>query len=72
LSKHINNVWAIAISPNGRILASASLDDTARLWNLDNGQSISLPLQHAYPHPFSWTVSFLVHAVSGRKHGSKG
>jgi WD40 repeat protein len=37
----------IAISPNDRILASASFDDTVRLWNLDNNQPISSPLQHA-------------------------
>ncbi|KAG1905058.1 quinon protein alcohol dehydrogenase-like superfamily [Suillus fuscotomentosus] len=33
-------VDSIAISPNGRILASASWDKTARLWNLDNNQPI--------------------------------
>jgi WD40 repeat protein len=36
----------IAISPNGRILASASLDNTAQLWNLENSQPIGWPLQH--------------------------
>jgi WD40 repeat protein len=40
-------VISIAISPNGRILASASYDHTARIWNLDNNQPISSPLQHA-------------------------
>ena len=42
-----NAVYGIAISPNGRILASASFDKTARLWNLENGQPIGSPLQHA-------------------------
>ncbi|KAG2038546.1 hypothetical protein BDR03DRAFT_298835 [Suillus americanus] len=32
---------------NGRILASASYDDTAQLWNLGNNQCISSPLHHA-------------------------
>jgi WD40 repeat protein len=32
----------------GRILASASWDNTAQLWNLENGQPISSPLQHAH------------------------
>ncbi|KAG2738573.1 WD40 repeat-like protein, partial [Suillus brevipes Sb2] len=36
----------IAISPNGRILASASADSTARLWNFENSQPISSPLHH--------------------------
>jgi WD40 repeat protein len=55
LTKHTDYVRAIAISPNGRILASASHDGTARLWNLENGQPISSPLQHARldtVHPF--------------------
>jgi len=41
-----NCIHAIAISPNGRILASASFDQTARLWNLESGQPISSALQH--------------------------
>ncbi|KAG1839340.1 WD40-repeat-containing domain protein [Suillus subalutaceus] len=49
LVEHTSWVTAIAISPNDRILASASDDKTARLWNLDNGQPISSPLQHAQP-----------------------
>ncbi|KAG2065775.1 WD40 repeat-like protein [Suillus decipiens] len=40
-------VESVAVSPNGRILAGAGWDRTARLWNLDNNQPISSPLQHA-------------------------
>ena len=40
LTAHTEDVNSIAISPNGRILASTSWDNTARLWNLENGQSI--------------------------------
>ncbi|OAX32151.1 WD40 repeat-like protein, partial [Rhizopogon vinicolor AM-OR11-026] len=47
LTGHTHFVYDIAISPNGRILASASWDNTARLWNLDNGQPIASSLQHA-------------------------
>jgi WD40 repeat protein len=46
LTGHTLWVYRIAISPNGRILASVSADQTARLWNLENGQSIGSPLQH--------------------------
>jgi WD40 repeat protein len=49
LDEHTNPprpVYAIAISQNGRILASV-YDHTARLWNLENGQPISSPIQHA-------------------------
>ena len=45
-TEHRHCIHAIAISPNGRILASASVDQTARLWNLENGQPISSPIQH--------------------------
>jgi len=42
------SIRAIAISPNGCILASASFNyNTARLWNLENDQPIGSPLQHA-------------------------
>ncbi|KAG1869677.1 quinon protein alcohol dehydrogenase-like superfamily [Suillus tomentosus] len=44
LDGHTEYVSSIAISPNGRILASASSDHTAQLWNLDNNQPISSPL----------------------------
>jgi len=47
LTEQVIAIRAIAISPNDRILASASYDNTARLWNLENDQPISLPLQHA-------------------------
>jgi len=46
LKEHTDAVIAIAISPNGRILASASSDKTVRLWNLENGHLIASPLQH--------------------------
>jgi len=44
--RHTDVVHGIALSPNGRILASVSWDRTARLWNLENGQPIGTPLKH--------------------------
>jgi WD40 repeat protein len=42
-----NYVSAISLSPNDRILASASyLKKTAQLWNLDTNQPIGTPLHH--------------------------
>ncbi len=38
LSGHQNWVSALAISPNGQLLASASLDRTIKLWNLETGK----------------------------------
>ncbi|KAG2053337.1 WD40 repeat-like protein [Suillus hirtellus] len=55
LDGHTWGVEAIAISPNGRILASASHDMTARLWNLENNQPIGSPLQRVH---FVRSVSF--------------
>ncbi|KAG1839333.1 WD40-repeat-containing domain protein [Suillus subalutaceus] len=46
LIEHPSLICAIAISPNDRILASASLNRIPQLWNLDNGQSINSPIQH--------------------------
>ena len=46
MTGHTYFVCGIAISPNGRILASASYNNTARLWNLENSQPIGSPLQH--------------------------
>ncbi|KAG0701014.1 WD40-repeat-containing domain protein [Suillus ampliporus] len=40
------NVNAISLSPNERILASVSDDQTARLWNLETNQPIGPPLHH--------------------------
>ncbi|OAX38663.1 WD40 repeat-like protein [Rhizopogon vinicolor AM-OR11-026] len=45
---HASYVKDIAISPNGLILASSSLDQTALLWGLENCQPISAPLQYAH------------------------
>jgi len=47
LTGHTDPVYRIAlISSNGPILASASWDRTARLWNLESGLPIGLPLRH--------------------------
>ena len=35
LSGHKDNVWAVAFSPNGKIIASASGDKSIKLWKLD-------------------------------------
>jgi len=46
LTGHTGSVNGIAISLSG-ILASASWDKTARLWDIENGQSIGSPIHHA-------------------------
>jgi WD40 repeat protein len=46
LEGHTNYVRAITLSRNNRLLASASDDDTVRLWNLDTNLPVGPPLQH--------------------------
>jgi len=40
LSGHIDVVWSVAISPDGRTLASGSSDNTIKIWNLATGELI--------------------------------
>ena len=47
LTEQERAIRGIAISPDGHILASASFDDMAQLWNLENDQPIGSLLQHA-------------------------
>ncbi|KAG1799294.1 WD40-repeat-containing domain protein [Suillus plorans] len=46
LEGHTKHVTAISLSRNNRLLASASYDKTARLWNLDTNLPVGPPLQH--------------------------
>lgn len=46
LEGHRHLVKALSLSPNNRILASASSDKTTRLWNIETNQPIGPPLLH--------------------------
>jgi WD40 repeat protein len=46
LGGHTNYVNAITLSWNNRLLASASDDNTVRLWSLDTNLPVGPPLQH--------------------------
>lgn len=46
LERHHNAVFAISLSYNNRLLASASRDRTVRLWNLDTNLPVGEPLRH--------------------------
>ena len=38
LEGHTDIVWSVAFSPNGKMLASASWDQSVRLWNVNTGR----------------------------------
>ena len=40
LEGHTDNVWSVAFRPNGVMLASASWDQTVRLWNVNTGRHL--------------------------------
>ena len=37
LNEHTDNIWSLAFSPDGRMLASVSADTTAKIWDWRNG-----------------------------------
>jgi len=53
---HTSNVWAIAISANGRFLVSGGEDGTVRLWNLKTYKNI-LTLYHQKQQWVAWLAS---------------
>ena len=44
--QHGNRVRCVAMSPDGRLVISASNDETARFWNADDGLPVGQPLPH--------------------------
>ncbi len=45
-AKHGNRVRNVAMSPDGRLVISASNDETARFWNAEDGQPVGQKLKH--------------------------
>src|SRR5262249_3858904 len=43
---HTADVTAVAFSPNGALLASASTDKTVKLWSVDSGKAVQMLIGH--------------------------
>jgi WD40 repeat protein len=49
MAGHTNTTWGLRFSPDGKRLASASLDQTGRLWDGETGQPIAVLRGHTGP-----------------------
>lgn len=65
---HTGEVWALAVSPDGRWLASSSDDQTVRLWNLETRENLLTLFQAQDGEWVAWTPSGYYAASPG---GSK-
>ena len=46
LSGHTNMVYGVAFSPDGRLVATASWDKTAKVWDVTSGQEVRTLFGH--------------------------
>ncbi len=44
--KHGERIWGASFSPNGRLVVTASADDTGQVWDAETGAKVGQPLKH--------------------------
>src|SRR5699024_12598254 len=44
---HERSVESVEFSPDGTMIASGSMDETIRLWNIDTGQAVNVLIGHS-------------------------
>jgi WD40 repeat protein len=47
LSGHQSTIWTVAVSPEGRYLASGSKDRSVRVWDMETGEELWSETAHA-------------------------
>ncbi len=62
---HTGEVWAVSVSGDGRILASASLDQTIKLWAIASGQLLATLFVTADNEWICWTPRGYYDASAG-------
>ncbi len=62
---HTGVVWAVSASPDGRYLASASYDQTIRLWNIETGELLTTIFVGLDREWVAWTPAGYYKASAG-------